>query len=60
MIKRLTISSVEEQEERMYYHWLSLTPAQRLASVFDIHMQIFGDIVHAPKLRSNRIVFTKG
>lgn len=55
-MKRVRLSTVEEQEMNNYRHRLSLTPEQRIAEATQIITQVYGNRL-TPRLRSNRIIF---
>lgn len=42
-MKRVRLSTVEEQEMNNYRHWLSLTPEQRIAEATQIITQVYGN-----------------
>ena len=54
--KRITFSTLEEQEEENYRYWLSLAPEQRLENVTFIIKKIYAKELAQPS-KSNRIFF---
>ncbi len=54
--KKIIFSSVQDQENNNYLHWLSLTPEQRIASITRLISEIFAEELKRPR-KSNRIIF---
>jgi hypothetical protein len=43
--KKITISTLKDQEEEMYLFWIKLTPVERLKHVYNMHKNIYGEEV---------------
>ena len=56
--KRIIISSLKDQEEDSYWHWLSLTPIQRLEEHYILITNFYRDEIEENKReRVKRIIF---
>jgi len=56
--KKLTVSSVAEQEQDNYLYWLSLSPSQRIANATELIRSIYADELSKPA-KTKRIIFDK-
>ncbi len=54
--KKITISTLAEQEQDNYLFWLSLTPAERIAHVTVLIRNIYADQLSLPS-KTKRIIF---
>ena len=54
--KRISFSSLQQQEEDNYTYWLSLTPEQRIANATSLIRKVFADQLKQPG-KPNRIIF---
>ena len=56
--KKLTVSTVAEQEQSNYLYWLSLTPSQRIANATELIRSIYADELRKPA-KTKRIIIDK-
>ena len=56
--KKLTVSTVAEQEQSNYLYWLSLTPSQRIANATELIRSVYADELSKPA-KTKRIIFDK-
>ena len=56
--KKLTVSTVAEQEQSNYLYWLSLTPSQRIANATELIRSIYADELSKPA-KTKRIIIDK-
>ncbi len=54
--KRITFSTISEQEQDNYLYWLALAPEQRIANVTELIRKIYSDQLNLPP-ENTRIVF---
>jgi hypothetical protein len=56
--KKLTVSTVEEQEQDNYLYWLSLSPSQRIANATELIRKVYAIELNMPS-KTKRIIFDK-
>ena len=56
--KKLTVSTLAEQEESNYLYWLSLTPSQRIANATALIRKVYAYELSRPS-KKKRIIFDK-